>query len=136
MKKLKRWIRNKLRKFLYIDELESSVSDLNATMQTSKSNLEYEIKKINRDISDCNNVIDALHNTIENIVHIGTDIRHEGKGSWAVICIEGNMNIVKFVDLDRKDAREVMDFLKHFEAGRHCIDTPYKQMFYDGLFKF
>lgn len=56
--------------------------------------------------------------------------------SWAVICVEGNINIVKFIDLDTKDARDVLDFLKHFEAGRHCIDVPYKEMFYDGLFKF
>ncbi len=69
MKKLKRWIRNKLRKFLYVDELENNLSELNAIIQTSKSNLEYEIKKINRDILNCNNVIDALHNTIENVVH-------------------------------------------------------------------
>lgn len=136
MKKFKRWMRNKLRKFLYIDDLESSLSEFNAYFQTSKSNLEYEIRKINKNISHFQDSVNVLHNTVENVVHIGTDIRHEGKGSWAVICIEGKMNIVKFVDLDRKDARDVMMFLKQFEAGRYCIDTPYKEMFYDGLFKF
>ena len=46
MKKFKRWIRNKRRKFLYVDELESSLSELNTFIQTSKSNLEYEIKRL------------------------------------------------------------------------------------------
>jgi hypothetical protein len=76
---------------------------------------------------------------VENVVYIGTDVVQHPNNynhSWAVICIEGNMNIVKFVDLDRKNAREILDFIKHFEAGRHCVDSPYKQMFYDGLFKF
>jgi hypothetical protein len=46
------------------------------------------------------------------------------------------MNFVKFIDLGRSEARDVMMFLKQFEVGKHCIDSPYKEMFYDGLFKF
>jgi len=32
--------------------------------------------------------------------------------------------------LGGQNAREILDFLKNFEAGKHCIDTPYKEMFY------
>ena len=46
------------------------------------------------------------------------------------------MDVVKFVDLSGKNMREVLHFLKQFESGSYCIDTPYKEMFYDGLFKF
>jgi hypothetical protein len=94
-------------------------------------------KEIEQKISHFQESVNTLHNTVENVVHIGTDVRvNERERSWSVICIEGKMNIVKFVDLDSRDARSILDFLKHFEAGRHCIDTPYKEMFYDGLFKF
>lgn len=93
-------------------------------------------KDLGNQISYFQESVNTLHNTVENVVHIGTDIRVNERGySWAVVCIEGKMNIVKFIDLDRKNAREIFEFLKHFEAGRHCVDTPYKQMF-DGLFKF
>lgn len=161
MEKFKNWLRNKLTKFLLIDNIinlldkhidknngdynylhnlifntnDNTVQEFENHINDLKYDL-YEIQKMKKEISRLQNTINVLHNTIENIVHIGTDIRCEGRGSWAVICIEGKMNIVKFVDLDRKDAREVMNFLKSFEAGRHCIDTPYKEMFYDGLFEF
>jgi hypothetical protein len=79
----------------------------------------------------------VLHNTIENICHIGTDVHYSKTGrSWAVICIEGNLNIVKFIDLDRKCAQDILYFLKQFEAGKYCIDSPCNEIFYDGLFKF
>lgn len=29
-----------------------------------------------------------------------------------------------------------MQFLKQYEGSRYCIDTPYKHIFEDGLFKF
>ena len=90
-------------------------------------------KELKVDISHFQESVNTLHNTVENVVHIGTDVReNRGYGhSWAVICVEGKLNIVKFINLDRKDAREIFDFLKHFEAGRHCVDTPYKEMFYN-----
>jgi len=83
--------------------------------------------------------MNILHNTIENVVHIGTDVRENYSNrehSWAVICIEGKINIVKFIELDRKDGREILNFLKHFEAGRHCIDTPRQELFINSMYKF
>jgi len=145
MKKIKNWLRNKLSKFLGIDDIISLIDkhiDHNDKTFTALKeftyNLNYSTRNdLKKDISHFQESVNVLHNTVENVVHIGTDIHRENTGhSWAVVCVEGKMNIVKFVDLDRKDAREVMNFLKSFEAGRHCIDTPYKEMFYDGLFEF
>ncbi|OHD25263.1 MAG: hypothetical protein A2Y34_03915 [Spirochaetes bacterium GWC1_27_15] len=147
MNKIKQWIKNKLIAFLGIDEIvnlldkhidnnDNSFKDLRSLAYSLNNNTRNELK---RDVSHCQDSVNVLHNTIENVVHIGTDVRYhnERTHSWAVICIEGNINIVKFVDLGNQDARSILEYLKHFEAGRHCIDTPYKQMFYDdGLFKF
>lgn len=147
MNKLKNWLRIKLKKYLDIENLEwqldgfakSTSKDLKAIQKDYNDKVTYLRKLINnnsQDISHFQESVNALHNTVENVVHIGTDIEREPNGhSWAAICIEGNINIVKFMDLSGRDARDVMYFLKQFEAGRHCIDTPYKQMF-DGLFKF
>lgn len=130
MKKFKTWIKYKLREFLGIDNLESNFKD-----HETFNNIRF--RDIEKNISHCQEGINTLHTTIENVVHIGTDVRcNEREHSWAVICIEGKINIVKFVELNRKDGRYVLDFLKQFEASRHCIETPYKEMFYDGLFKF
>ena len=107
------------------------------TTNRTLENIKTDIKDLNNRIMHQQDSIDKFHTTIQNVVHIGTDVRYQEYGhSWAVVCVEGNINIVKFVDLDRKDAREILDFLKHFEAGKHCVDSSYKQMFLDGLFKF
>lgn len=150
MNKIKNWLRSKLRDFLGVSDIDSNFKDHETFNSLRFTDIEKDIndrtsylrKLINNnsgDISHCQDSVNVLHNTIENVVHIGTDVRYhnERTHSWAVVCIEGNINIVKFVDLGRQDARGILEYLKHFEAGRHCIDTPYKQMFLDGgLFKF
>jgi len=145
MEKIKNWLRFKMVKFLRIDSLINLIDkhvDNNEYAFNELRNLTYNLnnstrKDLKNDISHFQDSVNALHNTVENIVHIGTDVYKSEHGySWAVICVEGKMNIVKFVDLDRKDAREIFDFLKHFEAGRHCIDAVPNRYFYEGLFKF
>ena len=144
MNKIKSWIRNTLIKFLSIDKLNESFTThetvTNIRLRDIDWNLETvdkDIKYLTKEVNHFNQSIDAIHRTVENVVHIGTDVYKENQGhSWAVICVEGKMNLVKFVDLNRQDGRDVLDFLKRYEAGRHCIDTPYKEFFYDGLFKF
>jgi hypothetical protein len=146
MNKFKNWLRYKLIKFLRIDTLTNLFDkhiDNNDNSFRELNNLAYSLnnntrKELKNDISYCQQGVNTLHNTVENVVHIGTDVyRQPDQGhSWAVVCVEGKMNIVKFVDLDRKDGRYILDFLKQFEAGRHCVDAPFKEFFYDGLFKF
>lgn len=146
--KLKVKIRNKLRIYLGIKDLRQDLIDYKKETRQDITNCENNINRHEKNINNHNNLIsqfddkvETIHNTVENVIHIGTDVRQTGYGSckehsWAVVCIEGKMNIVKFVDLDRSDAREVLHFLKQFEAGRHCIDAPCKEMFLEGLWKF
>lgn len=127
----------RIKRCLDITNLEEELSLTQRELKGYKAVNEVTIKRHSDNINYNAQAIDSLHRTIENVIHIGTDIHenHHGR-SWAVICIEGKLNIVKFVDLDRKDAREILNFLKHFEGGRHCVDAPYKEVFYEGLFKF
>lgn len=144
MNKIKTYIRNKLIRFLGIDLLHDNFNKhIENNINAFKSQTETIYNLNNSTRNDLTNQIqyfqdsvNVLHNTVENVVHIGTDVRQYNGSSWAVICIEGNMNVVKFVDLGRNDIREVLHFLKQFEAGKHCIDTPYKEMFNGELFKF
>lgn len=144
-KKLKVKIRKQLRLYLGIKDLEQELIDYkketNKNIFNHERNLQwcseqFDIHK--KQISQFDDKVETIHNTVENIVHIGTDIKQYSNNreySWAVICIEGKMNIVKFVDLDRNNAIDILHFLKQFEAGSYCIDTPCKGMFND-LWKF
>ena len=53
--------------------------------------------------------------TTDNCVSVGVDVHQMGR-SWAVINIDGKKtNVLKFVDLDRKTAKEITQFLRQFE---------------------
>lgn len=148
MSKFKNWLKQKLRSWLEIDICENTLELLNKTTNKNFDKVLYSIKavdhklevyskNIDSEISHFQESVNTLHTTIENIVHIGTDVRfNEREHSWAVVCIEGKINIVKFIELDKNNAKDMLHILKQFEGGRHCIDTPYSNMFYDGIFKF
>lgn len=141
MNKLKNYIRNKMMDFLGINELvnlfDKYIDTNDNTFQEINRNMYKLNTECNNKISHFQDSVNVLHSTVENVVHIGTDVRHNtNEHSWAVVCVEGKMNIVKFVSLERKDGIHMLDFLKQFEAGKHCIDTPYKEIFNNGLFKF
>lgn len=148
MNKFKNWLRFKIIKFLGIDTLTNLIDkhiDTNDNTFNELKNLIYDInyntqKNIKNDISHFQESVNTLHRTVENVVHIGTDVKETNKynneRSWAVICVEGKLNLVKFVSLDVRSIKELLQYLKQYEAGRHCIDSPHAELFYEGLFKF
>ena len=135
-KKIKVKIREKLKLYLDISDLKQELTDYKNKNDKNIFNHERNLEWCSEQISQFDSKVEAIHNTVKNVVHIGTDVRCNDYHSWAVVCIEGKINIVKFVPLNGKDARYILDFLKQFEAGRHCIDTPCKEMFYENLWKF
>jgi len=135
-KVLKARFRLKLRLYLGVSSLEESFVNYRNDNTNEMHRHTYDIKGLRGLTRDNTLAIDILHDTIESVVHIGTDVHRSNGHSWAVVCIEGKMNLVKFVDLERRDARDVLGFLKQFEAGRHCIDAPMTSFFYDNLYKF
>ena len=137
-KKLKAKLKIRLRKYLGIVDLEETFMTYKNFNDKTVFYHRHKIEEFHGSIRSNREGIDALHDTIESVVHIGTDVQRfpNGGHSWAVVCIEGKINLVKFVDLERRNARDVLQFLKQFEAGRHCIDSPEQGFFYNGLFKF
>lgn len=143
--KLKHKIRDYIKDFLQIDELTSklesykndanrSIKDIETELSSHKSTLNRHKKMQNEALVQ----IDALHNTVSSVVSMGSDIAPYGGGnSWAVVCIEGQYNVVKFFDLSHRDGREMLRVLKAFEGGRYVNDTPHdyfpKEYFADWL---
>lgn len=62
---------------------------------------------------------------LNQICDVGVDVGFIGEEhSWAVVCVAGKPEYVKFMPLNRGDARQVMDFLKQFQYSSHVIDSP------------
>lgn len=81
-------------------------------------------------VSDC-------HKFMNSICDVGTDVAYYGnEHSWAVICIHGKRDFIKFVDMRQCDIREVASFLKRFERSNRVTDSPlHPEMFEDMIIK-
>lgn len=70
---------------------------------------------------------------MESILDVGVDVSDPKtqEYSWAVICVKGHPEYVKFVNLTGQDASQVLQFLKHFEQSNVTLDSPvyFRQMF-------
>ena len=84
-------------------------------------------------------IIVDCHKYMNSICDVGTDIGfYSDDHSWAVICIHGKVDYVKFVDMSHKDVMSIAKFLKNFEYSNRVTDSPlnYKAMLEDTIIKF
>ncbi len=55
-------------------------------------------------------------------IEVAVDV-HEYNDSWAVICVNGKSDYVKFCNLGASDLREIQSFLKRFEYSKRIVDS-------------
>lgn len=64
---------------------------------------------------------------IQNITDVGVDIGYkDSEHSWAVVCIKGKVEYVKFIPLSHENSLEVLKFLKQLVPNKdnRIIDSP------------
>ncbi|KAI4445258.1 hypothetical protein C823_007765 [Eubacterium plexicaudatum ASF492] len=123
-------LKDKIRKWLFSDEmnritsLEEKYNEFDNWIKISGRmySLSAEAKKncecSQRELEECRKLI-------TQICDVGVDVGFRGEEhSWAVVCVAGNPEYVKFISLNRGDAQQVMDFLKRFQYSKHVIDSP------------
>lgn len=116
--KLRNWLfKEELDKINYIErELNQSLERLRlSTIQAEKAN---ELSKESHDTNI------QLQKLVIPLLDIGTDIGFREDHSWAVVCIKGKPEYVKFMPLNSGETREVINFLKRYERSNHIIDSP------------
>ena len=63
--------------------------------------------------------------TLASCMEVGVDVHMKG-GSWAVICLKGKPEYVKFIDLGHSNIMQISQFLRQFEDQHSTIDAgPY-----------
>ena len=100
-KKLNEWIKDKIRCWLGINEDLRYISDGMSHQQRQMNKDQSELVKLKKEL-----------NLFKSATDIAVDV-HERTDSWAVGCIAGKKEYVKFVRLEQRDARDVMMFLNH-----------------------
>lgn len=59
------------------------------------------------------------------ITDVAVDVGfHDSERSWAVVCVEGRPEYVKFIPLSGADARTVRNFLRQFQYSQTIVDSP------------
>lgn len=133
--KLKDKIRDKLRLWLLEDDLfqveaaKKSYKDAIEKCKEAEERCRYANIQLSDETITYKNsykLVDDCHKMVNSMVDIGTDVGfYSDDHSWAVVCIKGHPEYVKFIPLSHRDAHEVLKFLKHFKYSDRVIDSPF-----------
>ena len=129
--KLKDKLRDKLRQWLFGDEIrkfklaEMEYEQAKKLYNDEKDRLNWYLDRAIDSYTASYKLTDDCHKLMNSMVDVGTDIGFlSDDHSWAVVCIKGHPEYVKFIPLSHKDARDVLDFLKHFKYSDRVVDSP------------
>lgn len=127
-------LKEKIRKWLLeilqpdIDALKNEIDESNTTLKIAQSNCNDAAHQCQISTQQ-NEEMKKMYNQITDVaVDVGF---HDSERSWAVVCIAGRPEYVKFIPLSGADARTVMNFLRQFQYSRLIVDSPLR--FKDGL---
>lgn len=114
-------LKEKIRKWL----LEVLQPDLDALKEDiAKSNDKLEIATQQCQISTRQN--EEMKKMYNQITDVAVDVGFiNEEHSWAVVCIAGKPEYVKFIPLNGADARTVIEFLRHFQYSNQIVDSPF-----------
>lgn len=132
-------LKEKLKNWLFKEE----INDIKETKGKYEELLKaidkaYSITREAQEMHDeSHTLLTDCHKFMNSICDVGTDVGLYGKDhSWAVICIHGKMDYVKFIDMSHNDIQTIANFLKTFKYSNRVTDSPFhKQMIEDIITK-
>lgn len=120
-------LKEKIRKWLLeilqpdIDALKNEIDERNTTLKIAKNNCNEAARQCQISIQQ-NKEMKKMYNQLTDVaVDVGF---HDSEHSWAVVCIAGRPEYIKFIPLSRADARTVMNFLRQFQYSQLIVDSP------------
>lgn len=122
-------LREKLKNWLFKDELlalNDAISKYEeACDEHKKANVAAKIAKADLDAAQKDIVYSKK--LINQLMDVGVDVGFKSDDhSWAVICIQGHPEYVKFMPLTHQDVYHVMQFLKQFQYSNRVVDSPFR----------
>jgi hypothetical protein len=120
-------LKEKIRKWLLeilqpdIDALKNEINESNTRLNFATSSCDEAARQCQISIQQ-NKEMKKMYNQLTDVaVDVGF---HDSEHSWAVVCIAGRPEYVKFIPLSRADARTVMNFLRQFQYSQLIVDSP------------
>ena len=114
------WLKEKLKKWLFTSEMQQIKS-----MEKSVEDAVHRFRLASIQLNNAENEINECRKLLTQLCDIGVDVGfYDKEHSWAVICVAGKPEYVKFLPLNSGDTREVINFLKRFQDSHRIIDSP------------
>lgn len=120
-------LKEKIRKWLLeilqpdIDALKNEINESTTALRFATNNCNDAARQCQISIQQ-NEEMKKMYNRITDVaVDVGF---HDVEHSWAVVCVEGRPEYVKFIPLSCADARTVMNFLRQFQYSQTIVDSP------------
>lgn len=137
-------LKEKLKKWLFADEfkkievLETCYKEQIEWCQERADDVYRASERARLSYQQAEREVEECRRLITQFIDVGVDVGFHGDDhSWAVICIDGKTEYVKFLPLTGSTAREVLAFLKRFEYSNSITDSPiaFRQMLGNKFFK-
>lgn len=130
-------LKEKFKNWLFKEE----INDIKEIKKTYDEHLR-RIEQAYITIRDAADLHDKSHTLLEDcrkfmnsICDVGTDIGYKSVDhSWAVICVHGKRDYVKFVDMNQSDIITISKFLKNFEYSNRVTDSPLHKRYIEDMF--
>lgn len=120
-------LKEKIRKWLLeilqpdIDALKNEINESTTALRFAKNNCNEAARQCQISTKQ-NEEMKKMYNQITDVaVDVGF---HDSEYSWAVVCVKGRPEYVKFIPLSGADARTVMNFLRQFQYSKLIVDSP------------
>lgn len=126
MSLIDKW-RIKLRKWLFqeeIKDIEYIKDGINSAIaRYERSNNALIVAK--NKYEDSSQSMNQFRNFLESMLDVGMDVGYlPEEHSWAVVCIKGKPEYVKFIPLQHQNVQELLHFLRRFQCSNKVIDSP------------
>lgn len=103
---MNKWIKN----ILGITQLEEELSSSKKVIANLRDHEKFA----------CNEIAQ-----LKSLIEVGADIHvHNERENWAVVCVKGKPDYVKFVHLGHREVRDIQRFLSQFDRKNVTLDLP------------
>ena len=124
-------LKQRIRNWLFSDDIkkyEDRIHKLEDDYDWLKSVTanSVSINNARRESNDVRQEAEKCRKLMNSICDVGVDVEFRDEyHSWAIVCIHGKLDFIKFAPLNHSDIRYVANFLKQFEYSRRVVDSPF-----------
>ena len=118
-------IKNKIKQWLFSEEIKELqlIKNQIEKILFNFNNAKEELWKARNSYREAYDLTREAQLIVNKMLDVGVDVHMKDEFSWAVICLQGRPEYVKFIPLTGYDAKNVLMFLRQFEGSNRVIDS-------------